>query len=97
MLLPREDRDLIRRRVKKFFQGYGNFEGVIDSFDEDTSFYKVVYDDNDSEELTKSEVKKVEFFFLIDKIINLSNNMLINVPNNFSCFCSKVKKSRTRN
>lgn len=43
------------RRVKKEFQGKGAFFGLVQAYEPTTGFFKIVYDDGDSEELELSE------------------------------------------
>lgn len=43
--------DYVGRRVKKEFQGYGIFDGMVRSFDSSRGYYRIEYEDGDSEEL----------------------------------------------
>lgn len=42
--------------VRKEFQGFGTFSGTVESYDASSKFFKVVYEDGDSEELELSEL-----------------------------------------
>lgn len=44
------------RRVKKRFQGHGTFFGSVKAYEPATGFFKIVYDDGDSEELELMEI-----------------------------------------
>ncbi|XP_057790212.1 DDT domain-containing protein PTM-like isoform X2 [Salvia miltiorrhiza] len=48
--------DYVGRRVKKEFKGHGTFFGLVKAYDAATGFFKIVYDDGDSEELELTEV-----------------------------------------
>ncbi|XP_073292383.1 DDT domain-containing protein PTM-like isoform X1 [Primulina huaijiensis] len=48
--------EFVGRRVKKEFEGHGTFFGVVQSYQPNTGFFKIVYEDGDSEELEFSEV-----------------------------------------
>ncbi|PKI57737.1 DDT domain-containing protein PTM [Punica granatum] len=48
--------DFIGRTVKKAFRGFGTFSGTVKSYDASSRFFKVVYEDGDSEELELSEL-----------------------------------------
>ncbi|KAH6837032.1 hypothetical protein C2S53_014275 [Perilla frutescens var. hirtella] len=49
----------VGRRVKKEFQGHGTFFGVVQAYEAATGFFKIVYDDGDSEELELKEVSSL--------------------------------------
>lgn len=49
----------IGSKVRKFFEGYGWFNGTVVSYCDDDEFYKVLYDDNDEEELDQDELKNI--------------------------------------
>ena len=51
--------DLLRRRVRKSFGGFGEFTGTIISQDSTQSWYTVKYEDGDEEEYTLKEVKEL--------------------------------------
>ncbi|KAI3461148.1 hypothetical protein Pfo_017811 [Paulownia fortunei] len=48
--------EYVGRRVKKEFQGRGTFLGTVQAYLPATGFFKIMYDDGDSEELDLSEV-----------------------------------------
>ncbi|KAJ0084474.1 hypothetical protein Patl1_29477 [Pistacia atlantica] len=48
--------EFIGRTLKKEFQGFGVFTGTIQSYDESSKYFEIVYEDGDSEELDFSEV-----------------------------------------
>ncbi|XP_027163771.1 DDT domain-containing protein PTM [Coffea eugenioides] len=48
--------DYVGRRVKKEFQGYGIFGGTVRSFDSSRGYYRIEYEDGDSEELEMSDM-----------------------------------------
>jgi hypothetical protein len=43
-------------KIIKTFEGYGDFEGVVDSFHSKEGWYHVIYVDGDDEELTEREL-----------------------------------------
>lgn len=47
------------RRVKKKFEGHGTFYGSIQAYEAATGFFKIVYEDGDSEELELKEVSSL--------------------------------------
>lgn len=47
------------RRVKKKFQGHGTFFGLVQAYEPATGFFKIVYEDGDSEELELMEVSSL--------------------------------------
>ncbi|XP_075520145.1 DDT domain-containing protein PTM-like isoform X1 [Primulina tabacum] len=48
--------EFVGRRVKKEFKGHGTFLGTVQSYQPDTGFFRIVYEDGDAEELEFSEV-----------------------------------------
>lgn len=48
--------EFLGRTVKKKFKGFGVFTGTVQSYDESSKFFEIVYEDGDSEELNFSEV-----------------------------------------
>lgn len=48
--------EFVGRTVKKEFRGYGTFSGTVTSYDASSKFFKVLYEDGDSEELELSEL-----------------------------------------
>lgn len=48
--------EFIGRTVRKDFKGFGVFAGVVNSYNSSTGFFKIVYEDGDSEELEMPEV-----------------------------------------
>ncbi|KAI3450013.1 hypothetical protein Pfo_006678 [Paulownia fortunei] len=51
--------EYVGRRVKKEFQGHGTYFGLVQAYEPATGFFKIVYDDGDSEELDLSEVSSL--------------------------------------
>lgn len=51
--------EYVGRRVKKEFQGHGTFFGLVQAYEAATGFFKIVYDDGDSEELELKEVSSL--------------------------------------
>ncbi|KAH9623812.1 hypothetical protein KSS87_007049 [Heliosperma pusillum] len=51
--------DFVGKSITKEFEGFGVFRGVIESFDSATGFYRIVYEDGDSEEIDFAEVSKL--------------------------------------
>ncbi|KNA22597.1 hypothetical protein SOVF_030890 [Spinacia oleracea] len=51
--------ELLGKIVTKEFKGFGVFEGVVESYDSSTGFYKILYEDGDSEEADLSEVSRL--------------------------------------
>ncbi|XP_077219409.1 PHD-finger and DNA binding domain-containing protein [Tasmannia lanceolata] len=51
--------ELLGRVVKKSFEGFGVFSGVVQSYDPDSGFFKIVYEDGDSEEMESHEVGSI--------------------------------------
>jgi hypothetical protein len=51
---------LIGRKIQKTFRGFGKklFVGTIKSYDSTEKFYKVIYEDGDEEEYTKTQINK---------------------------------------
>jgi hypothetical protein len=51
---------LIGRKIQKTFRGFGRklFVGTIKSYDSIEKFYKVIYEDGDEEEYTKTQINK---------------------------------------
>ena len=48
--------EFVGRPVKKEFQGFGIFKGLVKSFDPESGFFEILYEDGDSEELEWSEL-----------------------------------------
>ncbi|KAL3828221.1 hypothetical protein ACJIZ3_017023 [Penstemon smallii] len=48
--------EYVGRRVKKRFQGHGTFSGSVQSYEPATGLFKIVYDDDVSEELELSDL-----------------------------------------
>ncbi|XP_068660494.1 DDT domain-containing protein PTM-like [Aristolochia californica] len=48
--------ELVGRAVKKAFEGYGIFSGFVRSYDPESGFYKIVYEDGDAEEMEHEEL-----------------------------------------
>ncbi|KAL4204305.1 hypothetical protein AMTRI_Chr01g109090 [Amborella trichopoda] len=51
--------EFVGKIVKKPFEGFGLFSGVIESYDPSSGFFKVSYDDGDFEELEFDEVSSI--------------------------------------
>lgn len=51
--------ELVGKAVKKTFQGLGTFDGIVDSYDPSSCYFKVLYEDGDSEELELGEVVSI--------------------------------------
>ncbi|XP_019157814.1 PREDICTED: DDT domain-containing protein PTM-like isoform X2 [Ipomoea nil] len=48
--------EYLGRTVKKKFKRFGVFTGTVESYDSESGFFKIVYEDGDSEELDLSEL-----------------------------------------
>ncbi|XP_064934650.1 DDT domain-containing protein PTM [Musa acuminata AAA Group] len=48
--------ELVGRTVKKIFPGFGTFSGVVKSYDPSAGYFKVLYEDGDSEEVDYGEI-----------------------------------------
>ncbi|GAB2277054.1 hypothetical protein Dimus_011762 [Dionaea muscipula] len=48
--------EFVGRNVMKEFSGYGVFKGVVESYDSSSGYFRIVYEDGDSEEVDLSEV-----------------------------------------
>ncbi|KAK4790845.1 hypothetical protein SAY86_031258 [Trapa natans] len=48
--------EFVGRTLRKEFRGFGTFSGTVESYDASSKFFKVVYEDGDSEELELSEL-----------------------------------------
>jgi site-specific DNA-cytosine methylase len=46
----------IGTKISKFFEGYGEFEGTVQSFDAKNGWYRVMYQDGDEEDLEHSQL-----------------------------------------
>jgi hypothetical protein len=51
--------DLVGRAVKKAFPGFGLFSGVVESYDAQAGYFRVLYDDGDSEEVDGDEMASI--------------------------------------
>ncbi|CAA3031739.1 DDT domain-containing PTM [Olea europaea subsp. europaea] len=51
--------EFVGRKVKKEFEGHGTFFGSVESYDASTGFFKIVYEDGDSEELDLNEISSL--------------------------------------
>ncbi|CAO2837350.1 unnamed protein product [Amaranthus hypochondriacus] len=49
----------VGKSVTKEFEGFGVFEGFIESYDSSSGFFKILYEDGDSEEADFSEVSRL--------------------------------------
>lgn len=50
---------LVGRAVRKAFPGYGTFAGVVESYDHDAGYFRVLYEDGDSEEVDADEMAQI--------------------------------------
>ncbi|TVT98004.1 hypothetical protein EJB05_56721, partial [Eragrostis curvula] len=50
---------LVGRAVKKAFPGYGVFNGVVESYDDEAGYFRVLYEDGDSEEVDADEMAEI--------------------------------------
>uniref|UniRef100_A0A0D9X2I4 PHD-type domain-containing protein n=1 Tax=Leersia perrieri TaxID=77586 RepID=A0A0D9X2I4_9ORYZ len=48
---------LVGRAVRKGFPGFGVFDGVVESYDSEAGYFRVMYEDGDSEEVEFGEVE----------------------------------------
>lgn len=48
--------EFVGRKVRKEFEGYGVFSGVVKSYDSSSGFFEIGYDDGDSEEIDFPEL-----------------------------------------
>ena len=55
-LPPKEERFEIGTRVVKYFKGHGYFAGQVTNYSNRNKYYRVVYADGDSEDLTHNQV-----------------------------------------
>ncbi|RWW72629.1 hypothetical protein BHE74_00019554 [Ensete ventricosum] len=51
--------ELVGRAVKKRFPGFGTFSGVVKSYDPCAGYFKVLYEDGDSEEVDYGEIASI--------------------------------------
>nr|CAB3455231.1 unnamed protein product [Digitaria exilis] len=47
---------LVGRAVRKAFPGFGTYAGVVESYDADAGYFRVLYEDGDSEEVDADEM-----------------------------------------
>ncbi|OEL33383.1 DDT domain-containing protein PTM [Dichanthelium oligosanthes] len=47
---------LVGRAVRKMFPGFGAYAGVVESYDADAGYFRVLYEDGDSEEVDADEM-----------------------------------------
>jgi hypothetical protein len=52
-----ERKSYLKKGLKKLFKGYGYFEGTVEEYDAERDVYKIVYVDDDDEEMTYEEMK----------------------------------------
>jgi hypothetical protein len=50
---------LMGRAVRKAFPRYDTFAGVVESYDSDTGYFRVLYEDGDSEEVDADEMAQI--------------------------------------
>lgn len=58
--------EFVGKIVKKEFKGFGVFEGVVESYDSSTGFFKILYEDGDCEEADFSEVVRLASLTVVD-------------------------------
>uniref|UniRef100_A0A453AT65 Nucleosome-remodeling factor subunit BPTF n=1 Tax=Aegilops tauschii subsp. strangulata TaxID=200361 RepID=A0A453AT65_AEGTS len=51
--------DLVGRAVRKAFPGFGSFSGVVESYDAEAGYFRVLYEDGDSEEIDADEMGSI--------------------------------------
>ncbi|KAM0823271.1 hypothetical protein ACQ4PT_070973 [Festuca glaucescens] len=51
--------ELVGRAVKKAFPGFGVFSGVVESYDAQAGYFRVLYEDGDSEEVDGDEMASI--------------------------------------
>ncbi|KAE8781282.1 Increased DNA methylation 1 [Hordeum vulgare] len=51
--------DLVGRGVRKAFPGFGSFSGVVESYDAEAGYFRVLYEDGDSEEVDGDEMGSI--------------------------------------
>lgn len=51
--------DLVGRAVRKAFPGFGVFSGVVESYDAEAGYFRVLYEDGDSEEIDGDEMGSI--------------------------------------
>jgi hypothetical protein len=52
-----ERKSYLKKGLTKLFKGYGYFEGTVEDYDAERDVYKIVYVDDDDEEMTYEEMK----------------------------------------
>ncbi|KAJ1292275.1 hypothetical protein BS78_02G379700 [Paspalum vaginatum] len=50
---------LVGRAVRKAFPGFGTYSGVVESYDADAGYFRVLYEDGDSEEVDADEMARM--------------------------------------
>ena len=50
---------LVGRAVRKAFPGFGTYAGVVESYDADAGYFRVLYEDGDSEEVDADEMAEI--------------------------------------
>ncbi|CAN6212619.1 unnamed protein product [Urochloa humidicola] len=50
---------LVGRAVRKAFPGFGTYSGVVESYDADAGYFRVLYEDGDSEEVDADEMAEI--------------------------------------
>jgi hypothetical protein len=56
-VLLSERKSYLKKGLTKLFKGYGYFEGTVQEYDAERDVYKIVYVDDDDEEMTYEEMK----------------------------------------
>ena len=49
--------ELVGKRMMKTFAGHGTFVGEVVSYDQETGYYHVTYEDGDKEDLSRAAVQ----------------------------------------
>ena len=50
---------LVGRAVRKAFPGFGTYAGVVETYDADAGYFRVLYEDGDSEEVDADEMAEI--------------------------------------
>ncbi|KAJ3683809.1 hypothetical protein LUZ60_014036 [Juncus effusus] len=90
--------DLVGKPVRKKFPKFGVFKGVIDSYDSESGYYKVVYEDGDCEDVDSEEVKSMLMEPTDDEIPLVPEESQIEIGDSVSNQIEKgsVKKGRKK-
>jgi DDT domain len=99
--------ELVGKPIRKNFARFGVYKGVVDSFDPEGGYFKVSYEDGDSEELDLQEVRSMLAETKEDVISAVSEELEVksdgsganksgHVENNSETGCNSGKKMRKR-